>query len=237
MKKLVLLAMLALAGTASADNQWNKSITATANTGGAISENGAYLIGWDTTNSVYRVVKLNGDGSIATSGGSSTVTGNVSITASVPLTATAYIAGSVPLTTTANILSSVPLTTTANIVSSVPLTVTSSIVSNRSSYRSVSVVAYTVLSQTATSVDLTVQAGTIGTCLVCLTSNGGAAAGFKVRFDGAVAPATLTSEGVGHYIAASTTSQCWGPFPAGDSVHLAGVAASSRVIVDVQQAQ
>jgi hypothetical protein len=112
------------------------------------------------------------------------------------------------------------------------------ITSNTSSYVSVSTSAYTVLSQTATVLNLTNVAGVSAPCLICLTSNGGAAAGFKVQFGtSATAPGNLTASSVGHYVAASTTSQCWGPFKAGGHAYIAGVAASSSVIFDIHQAQ
>lgn len=132
------------------------------------------------------------------------------------------------------------VTGNVSITASVPLTVTASVVSNTSSYVSVSTSAYTVLSQTATVLNLTNVAATGSTspCMICLASNGGAAAGFKVQFGtSATAPGNLTASSVGHYVAASTTSQCWGPFKAGGHAYLAGVAASSSVIFDIQQAQ
>lgn len=123
---------------------------------------------------------------------------------------------------------------------SVTVSANSAITSNTSSFVSVSTSAYTVLSQTATVLNLTATANTGSTnpCLICLASNGGAAAGFKVQFGTtATAPGNLTASSVGHYVAASTTSQCWGPFKAGGHAYLAGVAASSSVIFDIQQAQ
>lgn len=98
--------------------------------------------------------------------------------------------------------------------------------------------AYTALSYSATTVNLTTSAGASVPCMVCLSSNGGAAAGFKIQFTtSATAPVALTSSSQGHYIAASTTAQCWGPMAAGTILHAAGVAASSSVLVDVQKVQ
>ena len=97
---------------------------------------------------------------------------------------------------------------------------------------------YTALSYSATSVNLTTSAGASSVCVVCLSSNGGAAAGFKVQFTtSSVAPTSMTATGQGHYIAASTTAQCWGPFAAGTHLHAIGVAASSSVLVDIQKVQ
>jgi hypothetical protein len=95
-----------------------------------------------------------------------------------------------------------------------------------------------VAATTALVVNLTSTAGVSAPCMVCLSSNGGAAAGFKVQFgSSATAPVNLTSTSVGHYIAASSTGQCWGPFKAGTHVYAAGVAAVSSVIVDIQALQ
>lgn len=104
----------------------------------------------------------------------------------------------------------------------------------------IGMVAATALSYTATTYNLTSTAGAAVPCMVCLSSNGGAAAGFKVQFTtSATAPVGLTSSSQGHYIAASTTAQCWGPFSATAGVHLhaAGVAASSSILVDIQKVQ
>lgn len=90
-------------------------------------------------------------------------------------------------------------------------------------------------SATAQVVNLTTAAGVSGPCMICLASNGGAAAGFKVQFGmSATAPVNLTSSSVGHYVAASTTSQCWGPWVAGSHAYIGGVAATSSVLYDVQ---
>jgi len=98
--------------------------------------------------------------------------------------------------------------------------------------------AYTALSYSATTVNLTTSAGASVPVMVCLSSNGGAAAGFKIQFStSSTAPVALTSTSQGHYIAASTTAQCWGPMAAGTILHIAGVAASSSVLVDVQKVQ
>jgi hypothetical protein len=92
-----------------------------------------------------------------------------------------------------------------------------------------------VAATTALVVNLTTAAGVSGPCIICLASNGGAAAGFKVQFGmSATAPVNLTSSSVGSYIAASTTTQCWGPWVAGTHVYAAGVAAVSSVLYDVQ---
>jgi hypothetical protein len=98
-----------------------------------------------------------------------------------------------------------------------------------------SMVAVDATSATAQVVNLTNAAGVSGPCMVCLASNGGAAAGFKVQFGmSATAPVNLTSSSVGSYVAASTTSQCWGPFVAGTHLYAAGVAATSSVLYHVQ---
>jgi hypothetical protein len=97
---------------------------------------------------------------------------------------------------------------------------------------------YDATSTTAQSINLTTSAGASVPCMVCLSSNGGAAAGFKVQFTtSATAPVALTSSSQGAYIAASTTAQCWGPFAAGTILHAAGVAATSSILVDVQKVQ
>ena len=104
----------------------------------------------------------------------------------------------------------------------------------------VGMLAYTSLSYSATTLNLTSVASAAVPCMVCLSSNGGAAAGFKVQFTtSATAPVGLTSSSQGHYVAASTTAQCWGPFSAtaGVHAHIAGVAASSSVLVDIQKVQ
>jgi hypothetical protein len=92
-----------------------------------------------------------------------------------------------------------------------------------------------VAATTALVVNLTTSAGVSGPCMICLASNGGAAAGFKVQFGmSATAPVNLTASSVGAYVAASTTSQCWGPWVAGTHAYMAGVAAVSSVLYDVQ---
>lgn len=110
---------------------------------------------------------------------------------------------------------------------------------NAVSFRPQGFTQYTVLSQTATVINLgyvSYTAGTGGQTLVCLSSNGGAAAGFKFQFlNTSITPATMISGSVGHYAAASTTAQCWGPFIAPVWLHVIGVAASSSVLVDVQK--
>lgn len=97
----------------------------------------------------------------------------------------------------------------------------------------VSFLAYTVLSQTATVINVTSSAGASVPCVVCLSSNGGPAAGFKVQFPPNATPRGVTAS-VGHYIAASTTAQCWGPFQPGTHIEAGGVAAVSSVLVDIQ---
>lgn len=93
-------------------------------------------------------------------------------------------------------------------------------------------------SHTAQVINLTSTAGAAVPCVICLSSNGGPAAGFRVDFGtGATAPVALTSTGVGAYIAASTTAQCWGKFAPGTHAYIAGVAASSQVIYSVQKVQ
>lgn len=97
---------------------------------------------------------------------------------------------------------------------------------------------YTAASETAQSINLTTSAGAAVSCVVCLSSNGGAASAFKVQFtSSATAPVALTSTSVGHYIPATSSAQCWGPFISGTHAHIAGVAASSSVLVDVQKVQ
>lgn len=93
-------------------------------------------------------------------------------------------------------------------------------------------------SYTAQVINLTSTAGAAVPCVICLSSNGGPAAGFRVDFGtDATAPVALTSTGVGAYIAASTTAQCWGKFAPGTHAYIAGVAASSQVIYSVQKVQ
>lgn len=99
---------------------------------------------------------------------------------------------------------------------------------------SVAMPTYAVLSQTATVINVTTLAGVSTPCVVCLSSNGGPAAGFKVQFPENATPRGVTAS-VGHYVAASTTAQCWGPFQPGTHVELGGVAAVSSVSVDVQK--
>ncbi len=96
---------------------------------------------------------------------------------------------------------------------------------------------YSALSSTATDVNLTNTAGAAVPCVVCLSSNGGAAAGFKIFFGAGGASTTNLIAGQGHYIAASTTAQCWGPFVSGTHLYAVGVAATSSLLVDVQKAQ
>jgi hypothetical protein len=122
------------------------------------------------------------------------------------------------------------LTVTGNIGGSV--TITALPVYNPSG-----ITQYTALSSTATDINLTNTAGAAVPCIVCLSSNGGAAAGFKFFFGANGASTTNLIAGQGHYIAASSTAQCWGPFVSGTHFYGVGVAASSSVLVDVQKVQ
>lgn len=100
----------------------------------------------------------------------------------------------------------------------------------------VGMVVYNVLSATATMLNITTLAGSSVPCVVCLSSNGGAAAGFRIQWDPNATPRGVTAS-VGHYIAASTTAQCWGGFVPGTHLEIGGVAATSSVEVDVQKVQ
>lgn len=93
-------------------------------------------------------------------------------------------------------------------------------------------------SYTAQVVNLTSTAGASVPCVICLSSNGGPAAGFRLDFGtSATAPVALTSTGVGDYVGATTTAQCWGPWAAGTHAYFSGVAASSQVVYKVLQVQ
>ena len=106
------------------------------------------------------------------------------------------------------------------------------------SYSPIGMLNYNAASSTAQTLNLTTTASASVPCIVCLSSNGGPAAGFKVQFTtSATAPVVLTSTSKGHYIAASTTAQCWGPFAPGVHLHAAGVAATSSILVDIQKVQ
>lgn len=120
---------------------------------------------------------------------------------------------------------------------SVTASANSTITSNTSSYAPSGTIAYPLSSTTPTVTNITAAAGVDAPCLVCLGSNGGAAAGFKAMFtSSATVPAGIYSS-LGHYVAASTTSQCWGPFFPGAHWFGLGVAGTSSAFADYQQAK
>lgn len=91
---------------------------------------------------------------------------------------------------------------------------------------------YSVLSQTATSVNLTTLAGVSAPLLACLSGNGATSvgAGYFAQFlPSASAPVNLTSTAgtgqAGELIMNDTTSQCWCASP-GDVLHMAAKAGS-----------
>ncbi len=126
---------------------------------------------------------------------------------------------------------------TVSLSSSVPLTTTSSIVSNTSSYAGLTLIAYPLSATTPTVVNVTIAAGVNAPCLVCVGSNGGAAAGFKMGFLPSSTVPNWIYQGLGHYVAASTTSQCWGPFQAGTNWIGLGSGGASSAFVEYQQAK
>lgn len=99
----------------------------------------------------------------------------------------------------------------------------------------------TATSATAQVLNLSATAGAQGEYVVGLSSNGGAAAGFRIAWSNGngltVTAANLTGTSKGHYIAATTTAQYFGPFTNGTVLLFSGVAASSSVIYDLQKAK
>jgi hypothetical protein len=143
-------------------------------------------------------------------------------TAQAPSTVTGTFSGTIS--------GAVSVTNTVNVLGSVSVTA-------YPAYTASGITQYTALSSTATDINLTNTAGAAVPCIICLSSNGGAAAGFKFFFGANGASTTNLIAGQGHYIAASTTAQCWGPFVSGTHFYAVGVAASSSLLADVQKAQ
>lgn len=116
-----------------------------------------------------------------------------------------------------------------------PVSVTANVTLNPVSNSAYVATSYTV---GVTTINLTTVAGASVPCVICLSSDGGAAAGFKVGFNQSSTPPTIMSSfGKGHYIAASTTAQCWGPYVAGTHAHMVGVEGDSSIIVEVDKVQ
>lgn len=98
---------------------------------------------------------------------------------------------------------------------------------------------YSVLSQTATSFNVTTLAGVSANCIVYFSGNG-VGVGSAYRFQDSMsstAPVNLTSSVApgpnGNMVFNTVVSQGWGPYVPGTWIHIAGVSASTTAQVSI----